>query len=135
VVLQQPLLRREQVAGRPALVAVVLPEVELVIEADGVLDAEPLDAGAQDAVLEGGRVARRVDRDDPQAVAGVALVPRLQVGQRPQRVHAADVEELDEHRPAPLLVHPQRRDVDPAHRARERRCVDGVHGGSHERRR
>ena len=47
---------------------------------------------------------------------GVALVPRHQVRERAQRVHAEDVEELDEDRAAALLVHPQRRDVDPAHR-------------------
>ena len=58
--------------------------------------------------------------------SGVALVPGPQVRERAQRVDAAEVPELDQHRPAALLVHPQRRDVDPRQVARERRRGDGA---------
>jgi hypothetical protein len=44
---------------------------------------------------------------------GVALVPGADVGQRPDRAGAAEVPELDEHRAPALLVHAQRRHVDP----------------------
>ena len=83
------------------------------------------------AVAHGGLVARGreaggVHADDAQPGGGVALVPGLDVGQRPQRARAAEVPELDEDRPAALLVHPQRRDVDPGKARRERRRRDGV---------
>ena len=72
-----------------------------------------------------------VDADHAQPVVRVALVPRLQVRERAQRVDAAEVPELDEHGPAALLVHAQRRDVDPRQLARERRGGDGVLGRAH----
>ena len=74
-----------------------------------------------------------MDADHAQAVVGVALVPRHQVRQRAQRVHAAEVPELDEHGPAALLVHPQRGGVDPLELARERRGGDGARRCAHAR--
>ena len=81
-------------------------------------------------------LARRLEAacvhpDHAQAGRGVALVPGRQVGHRPQRVDAAEVPELDQHRPPALLVHPQRRDADPGQIARERRGGDRVLGSAH----
>ena len=64
---------------------------------------------------------RRCARRRSAGRLGVALVPRLQVRQRAQRVDAAEVPELDQHGLAALLVHAQRRHVDPLAVARERR--------------
>ena len=66
---------------------------------------------------------------DAQPVGRVALVPGLDVGQRAQRVGAAEVPELDEHGAADLLVHAQRRDVDPRQVPGERRRGDACRRG------
>ena len=63
--------------------------------------------------------------------ARVALVPRLDVGERAQRARAAEVPELDQHRAPALLVHPQRRDVDPRELRREGRGGDVVDRRAH----
>ena len=83
------------------------------------------------SVVARGREAAGVHADHAQAVLGVAPVPRAQVGERAQRVGAAEVPELDEHGPAALLVHAQRRDVDPGQLPREGRSGDGVLGRAH----
>ena len=101
---------------------------------DRVLDAQPRDGRAHGVLVARGLEAGAVHADDAQAVGRVALVPRLDVGQRAQRVGAAEVPELDQHRAAALLVHAQRRDVDPGQARRERRRRDGVDRRSHRRR-
>ena len=115
-----------QVARRPALVAVEVPQLEPLVDHDRVLDAEPRDGRDGGLGVARGLEAAGVDADHAQPVAGVALVPRRQVRQRAQRVDAAEVPELDEHRPAALLVHAQGRDVDPRELARERGRGDGL---------
>jgi hypothetical protein len=72
-----------------------------------------------------------VDADHTQPVVRVALVPRLQVWERPQRVDAAEVPELDEHGTPALLLHSQWRDVDPRQVPGERGRGDGVLGRAH----
>ena len=91
-----------------------------------MLDAQPLDRGARGVLVTRGIEAGGVDRDDAQPRGLVALVPGAQVGEHSQRLHAAEVPELDEHRPAALLVHAQRRDVDPLQLPRKRRRFDRV---------
>jgi len=120
-----------QVAARPALVAVHVPELELGVDHDRVRDRKPLDRAPDVLLVLRRGEAAGVDADDPQV--RVALVPRLQVRHRPQRVHAAEVPELDQHRAAALLVHPQRRHVEPREPARERRRRDRVGLGAHRR--
>ena len=102
-----------QVARGPALVAVEVPDLQPRVDHDGVLDARAARRRARRLRVARAGEAAGVDADHPQPVGRVARVPGLEVGQRPQRVDAAEVPELDEHRPAALLVHAQRGDVDP----------------------
>ena len=98
---------------------------------DRVLDPQPLDGRAHRVLVARRLEAGRVHRDDLQAVGRVAVVPRLDVGQRAQRADAAEVPELDEDRTAALLVHAQRRDVRPRQLGGERRRGDRVDGRLH----
>jgi hypothetical protein len=100
-----------------------------------VLDPQPLDRRDDVAGVARREEAAGVDADHAQSVAREALVPGLDVGQRAQRVDPAEVPELDQHGSAALLVHAQRRDVDPRQVARERRRRDRVLGGAHRGRR
>src|SRR2546423_6164255 len=121
----------EQVARRPALVLVEVPHRVVGVEQHGVPDAQARDRRARGGVVASGREAGGVHGDDAQARGAVALVPGAHVGQRAQRVGATEVPELDEHRPTDLLVHAQRRHVDPFQVAREGRRDDGVDRGTH----
>jgi hypothetical protein len=109
---QRP-LRVPEVARGPALVAVEVPDLQALVDHHGVLDAQALDRRDDVGDGTGGREAARVYADDAQPVAGVALVPGLEVREGAQRVDPAEVPELDQHRASALLVHPQRRDVHP----------------------
>jgi hypothetical protein len=130
---EQPQLPVEEVARRPCLVLVLLPEPELRVEQHGVLDPQPRDRRADLLGILRRRIRAGVHGDDAQPGRGVALVPAADVVQRAQRVGPAEVPELDQHRPPELLVEAQRRDVDPLRLDREERGADPVGRGSHGR--
>ena len=104
---EQPQAPVEEVARRPRLVAVLLPQREVRVEQDGMLDAQPRDRGADLLGVLRRRIAAGMDGDHAQAGRGVARVPGLHVAQRAQRVGAAEVPELDEHGAPELLVEAQ----------------------------
>jgi hypothetical protein len=133
VVLEEPQLLVEQVPGRPARDVVLAPGLQVGVEGDGMLDAQARDGRAGRCGVAGGREAWRVHADDAQPAVGVPGVPGRDVRQGAQRVDAQEVPELDQDGPADLLVHPQRRHVDPLE-LRQRRGVDAVDGRAHERR-
>src|SRR2546430_14756040 len=89
----------EQVARRPALVAVDVPDLQLAVDDDRVLDAQSCDRLAHRVLVARGLEARAVHADYAQPLLGVAPVPLSDVGERAQRVDAAEVPELEEHRP------------------------------------
>jgi hypothetical protein len=60
---------------------------------------ESLRRRGDDLVVLGEWEARRVDADDRQIVAGVALIPGPQIGERPHGVELREVEEMDEDGP------------------------------------
>jgi hypothetical protein len=96
-----------------------------------MLDLQAGDRRADRLLVLAGREAGGVDGHHAQTVAGVALVPCLDVRQRPQRAGTAEVPELDEHGAAALLVHAQGSDVDPGDLHREGRSGDVVDRRAH----
>ncbi len=129
VVVGEHAARAPQVATGPARVLVVLPEREGGVEQhrrarcpDARLPPAPR---PRRRWLAKPRRSARTRRRGPRR-RGVALVPRLQVRQRPQGVGPAEVPELEQHRPAAQLLHAQRLAVDPRRPGRERRRRDLV---------
>ena len=99
VVLEQAARLVEQVARRPAEVLVLVPDLAARRRSRPGSSIPSRATAALDRVgVGGGREAGRVNADHAQAVALVALVPGLQVGQRAHRVRPAEVPELDQHR-------------------------------------
>ena len=104
----------EQVAARPAAVAVLPPCLEVGIEQHRVRDLEALHRARNGVAVAPERVARRVHADHAQAGVRIARVPLLQVGERAQRVDAREVPELDQDRPsAHERVHAQEGHIEP----------------------
>src|ERR1700683_4506776 len=97
VVVEQPRSSVEQITRRPALVLVLLPQLQLAVDQHRVLDAQ-----AGDSVPDRSLVARRVKAgavhaDHAQASLPIALVPSPHIRQRAQRVGATEVPELHQH--------------------------------------
>ena len=85
VVLGQVPVAVPQVARRPALVVVGAPQLEADVDAHRMFDLQARHRRAHGRLVLAGREARRVNGDHAQAVGGVALVPRLDVGEGAQR--------------------------------------------------
>src|SRR5262249_23740681 len=109
----------------PVLVGPRVPGAVPVVDghrvADAVLVDRPLDV--RDDVLE--RELRRVHADDDEAVAVVAGVPGLQVGQRADAVHARVGPEVDEDDLAAQLAQRQRARAGRVYPLRDLREVRG----------
>ena len=85
-----------EVGGRPVAVVERSPDGEVVVDDDRVVDPEVAGGAADvvEVVLEAELGCVDADDDGPAVV--VALVPRPQVGQRAQPVHARVRPEVDE---------------------------------------
>ena len=121
----------DEVQGGPVAVRQRLPDGEVVVDDDRVVDAQL--AGRMthvvEVVLEAELGAVHADDDEP-AVA-VPLGPRSDVRQRPQPVDARVRPDVDEDDAPAQLLGRERLGVQPDGRAVERRevAVDGVGGG------
>ena len=111
--------RVRDVHGGPVVVVERVPDREVGVERDRILDAHVLRGPADvvGVVLE--RELRRVDADDDQALIHVLLVPRADVAERAQPVDARVRPEVDEHDLPAQAVRGERLGVEPAGRALE----------------
>ena len=89
--------RVDEVVGRPVLVAPGAPRRELVVLRHGIADPLAPDRARDVACVALEGELGRVHADDDEAVAPVARVPGLEVGQRAQAVDAGVGPEVDEH--------------------------------------
>ena len=104
----------DQVLGRPVQVAPRVPGLVVVVLRDGIAQAAAGDRVAHVARVLLELELRRVDAHDDQAALAVAVVPRPQIGQRPQAVDARVGPEVDQHDLSAQVAQGQRLRVEPA---------------------
>ena len=120
MVVADPPFAIDEIMGGPEAVFERAPQPEVVIERDGIVDAELGNRLADIGGFPLEREFRRVDADDDQAMLGITIMPGADVWQGAQAIDAGIGPEIDQDDLAAKLLAGERLAVDPRAESVER---------------